>query len=321
MVQKTERPIETSLSAYSIIQDLKNTQANITFGQLINIAPSVRAELSKGLRRPKDTETTANTFGNQTKLTALCCAATVNNIPITLIVDSGASGSVVSKAFLDEHKIHVERASTTIMTGITGSRIKPIGAIDNFPVTVAGLTMPVTVDVTEALSYSVIVGNDWLTKVKAVIDYQSPSLTINVKGRQQHIPCTINNRPGELITPPPRSTYKNEEYKDSSDKSDESSYLYNETELVGSQERPLGQINWGKLQADEMRYFSVKEKAHPTKQGITIDQRLYSWQEIQAIHGRFQMGKKKKHKHWHGPSARCWCNNPLYSPTDQCNNC
>jgi hypothetical protein len=207
------------------------------------------------------------------------------------------------------------------MTNINGDRRKPLGAIDNFPVTVAGLTMPVTVDVTEALSYSVIVGNDWLTKVKAVIDYQSPSLTINVKGRQQHIPCTINNRLGELITPSPRPIYKDEEYEDSSDESDESSYLYNETELVGSQERPLGQINWGKLQADEMKYFSVREKAYSTKQGITIDQRLYLWQEIQAIHGRFQMSGKKKHKHWHGPGVRCWCDNPLYSPTDQCNNC
>ena len=181
--------------------------------------------------------------------------------------------------------------------------------------------MPVTVDVTEALSYSVIVGNDWLTKVKAVIDYQSPSLTINVKGKQHHIPCTINSRPGEMIIPPPRPVYLEDD--DSSDESDDedSNFLYNETELVGSQERPLNQIDWGKLDADEMKYFSVREKAYPTKQGITIDQRLYPWQEIQAIHGRFQMGGKKKPRHWHGPCARCWCNTPLYSPTAQCNNC
>ena len=41
MGQKTERPIEKAVDTYSIIQDLKNTQANITFGQLIQIAPAV----------------------------------------------------------------------------------------------------------------------------------------------------------------------------------------------------------------------------------------------------------------------------------------
>ena len=42
--------ISKALTPYSIIQDLKDQLANITFGQLLQVAPSIRAELIQGLR-------------------------------------------------------------------------------------------------------------------------------------------------------------------------------------------------------------------------------------------------------------------------------
>ena len=47
---KATAPINKSIIPYSIIKDLKDQKANITFGQLLAIAPSVRSELNKGLR-------------------------------------------------------------------------------------------------------------------------------------------------------------------------------------------------------------------------------------------------------------------------------
>ena len=37
------------------------------------------------------------------RTTALCCSAQVRGAPITLVVDTGASGSVAGKQFLDDH--------------------------------------------------------------------------------------------------------------------------------------------------------------------------------------------------------------------------
>jgi hypothetical protein len=100
-------PITKAIQPYSIIQDLKDQKANITFGQLLQIAPSIRIELVNGLRRKREEEISA--YNNiSTRTTALCCSANVTSIPITLIIDSGASGSVVSKTFLDKHGLTIE---------------------------------------------------------------------------------------------------------------------------------------------------------------------------------------------------------------------
>ena len=101
-------PLYQNLDPYAILQDLQNTKANITFGQLLQVAPEVRKDLIKGMCKPK--EENINVFNNQpsTRTTALCCSASIGKVPITLIVNTGASGSVVSKCFLDDHGFKIE---------------------------------------------------------------------------------------------------------------------------------------------------------------------------------------------------------------------
>jgi hypothetical protein len=141
------------------------------------------------LRRKREEETSA--YNNiSTRTTALCCSANVTGIPITLIIDSGASGSVVSKTFLDKHGLTIERPSNVTMTNINGIKTIPLGAIDNFPITVGKVTSPIKVDVTDATTYSVIAGNDWLMQVKATIDYDTANLTIRNGEKRYQIPCT-----------------------------------------------------------------------------------------------------------------------------------
>ena len=246
---KATAPINKSIILYSIIKDLKDQKANITFGQLLAIALSVRSELNKGLRRTKE-ETSA--FNNQlsSRTTALCCSAMVNGIPITLIIDSGASGSIISKSFIDDHGITIERPSNVTMTNINGERRVPLGAIDNFPISVGTITAPIKVDVTEAKTYSVIAGNDWLMQVKATIDYASANLTIRDNDKTIHIPCTyVQDNPG-LVKPPIQSLPQEQqasshqvpleqEFDDESEDEDDGEYLFNETETTAIQERSI----------------------------------------------------------------------------------
>src|SRR4051812_5053260 len=193
-------PIARAIEPYSIIQDLKDQKANITFGQLLQVAPSIRAELTHGLRKKKE-ETSAFNSLPSTRTTALYYAANINSIPITLIVDSGASSSVVSKVFLDDHNIHIERPSTVTMTNINGIKTTPLGAIDNFPITVGTITTPIKVDVTDAKTYSVIVGNDWLIHMRATIDYATANLTIRNDECLYQFPCTYLQERGEPVAP------------------------------------------------------------------------------------------------------------------------
>jgi len=56
------------------------------------------------------------------------------------------------------------------MSDINGESKQPLGAIDEFPITLAGIIIPADVDITEARTYSVVVGMDWLNKIKAKLD-------------------------------------------------------------------------------------------------------------------------------------------------------
>ena len=75
---------------------------------------------------------------------------------------------------------------------------KPLGEVLNFPITIQGVTIPADiVVVTDAQSYSVIVGNDWLSKVKALIDYQNSVMMITWQGQDLEIPVKYTEMPLE----------------------------------------------------------------------------------------------------------------------------
>lgn len=253
----------------------------------------------KGLRRTKEEE--VNTFGYQpnNSTTALCCAANIDGIPITLIIDSGASGSVVSKSFLDDHNLKIERPSTVTMTNINGVRSVPLGAIDNFPITIGTATIPIKVDVTESTTYSVIAGNDWLRLVQATIDYSTASLTIRHEQKVIHIPCTYQkDNNGPMVHPPPQSqtivpnTSTGEVDPEDSEDEEEPQYLMNTTEIIGHQERSLEKIKWGPLPIDELRYLPRQKGVMPQKHGIAIGRNLHTWDQIQMLHANLQRTRK-----------------------------
>ena len=138
-------------SAYDILEDLVDAQAKISFGQLIRTSPEQRLKLSKGLRkpmRPKRIPKRKTMIGQKLRTTSAWCEAKIGTVPIDLILDTGASGCVVSHEFLKKWNIKIQRKSEVAMTDITGTVNHPLGAIDNFPITVDKLTIPADVDVT-----------------------------------------------------------------------------------------------------------------------------------------------------------------------------
>ncbi|PKC00583.1 hypothetical protein RhiirA5_427964 [Rhizophagus irregularis] len=60
----------------------------------------------------------------------------------------------------------------------------PIGEVLNFPITVQGIEVPIDMVVTESETYSVIVGNNLLRKVKANIDYKTSTIIIISDAKQ-----------------------------------------------------------------------------------------------------------------------------------------
>ena len=91
---------------------------------------------------------------------AVYCDAYVENHPIYLIIDTGSTGSLITKGFLDKIGRKIQESSSVNMVDVNGGKKRSLGKIRNLPINIKGITIPVDVDVSESTNYTVIVGND-----------------------------------------------------------------------------------------------------------------------------------------------------------------
>ncbi|KAG9296927.1 hypothetical protein G9A89_006882 [Geosiphon pyriformis] len=66
----------------------------------------------------------------------------------------------------------------------------PVGEIDNFPFTINRITIPVKVLVMDALQYQALIGNNWLQKANANLNWETQELTISYQEQHAQIPAT-----------------------------------------------------------------------------------------------------------------------------------
>ncbi|EXX63610.1 hypothetical protein RirG_150760 [Rhizophagus irregularis DAOM 197198w] len=185
--------------------------ANITNGQLLAMNPKFGLTIAKQLQKPvirkKDEDSekiqTKNTVNNETpedrgiaelqdlmqantssnsKSSALYCDASIKHIQFPLILDSGSAGSIISLSLLKNLDMEITKASKTVMVNVNGERRRPLGAVSDIPLKIHDQIIPMDAIVTDADSYAAIVGNDWLRKTKAILDYDNDTMTIKWKG-------------------------------------------------------------------------------------------------------------------------------------------
>ncbi|CAB5204608.1 unnamed protein product [Rhizophagus irregularis] len=68
--------ISLHVPPYSMVDDIKNQQARITFGQLLEVAPKCRSELIRGIRKPTVRKMNLGEQEIEDTATALYCDAT-----------------------------------------------------------------------------------------------------------------------------------------------------------------------------------------------------------------------------------------------------
>ena len=106
---------------------------------------------------------------------------------INVIFDTGSKGCAISKQFLDRKKQSIDGSSSIKLIDIQGNRVTPLGEKNNIQINIEGIDLSADMVVTESKDYNIILGNDWLSKVKAKIDYNGQ--------------LTISTEQGEIITP------------------------------------------------------------------------------------------------------------------------
>ncbi|KAG9289290.1 hypothetical protein G9A89_007851 [Geosiphon pyriformis] len=118
-------------------------------------------------------------------ITAMYTDAKVKGKSIKLILDSGSASSIITRQLMDQLGHRVDQAASARIITANGATKTPISKIDNFPFEVNGIVTSIKVLVMEATQYQALVGNDWLFKVNATLDWNTQELQLTYQG--QHI--------------------------------------------------------------------------------------------------------------------------------------
>ncbi|KAG9288921.1 hypothetical protein G9A89_019543 [Geosiphon pyriformis] len=180
---KLEPPkIVQKSGSYSVVKNLIKTLAHITFGQLIT-HPQFRKNLHKLLISKKKTPKT-NKHSHQagladnSNITLLICKAQVASYFIDLILDSRSFVSVIAKHFFEAIGRKIDKPFTRPITNIHGNKKKSLDIAKAIFVCINSISIETDMEVSKAKEYTIIVGNKWLKKTKALLDYELCKLTI-----------------------------------------------------------------------------------------------------------------------------------------------
>jgi hypothetical protein len=191
--RKSRQPIQlpitenSSRPTYNILQDLGSSQANITFSQLVAASPQIRQQLAKGLRPKRQIQVQVRNYTERNQssnlVTTLQIEVEVEGKPTRAICDTGSTISIISDKFRSQLRRNIDRPANYTVLAVDGQKSRPLGYIDDLPITVEGLQIPITVAVMKNVNYSLLLGNDFLAAGRARVDF--PERTVQFqKGRQ-----------------------------------------------------------------------------------------------------------------------------------------
>ncbi|KAG9298954.1 hypothetical protein G9A89_020267 [Geosiphon pyriformis] len=124
---------------------------------------------------------------------AMYTEVTVNNTPIKLILNSRSTGSIITLQLVNQLGFKVDYAVTFQIITANGSTKLFHGKIDSFPFEINSIVIPTKVSVMDATQYQALIGNNWLTKANATLNWTTQELLINYNSHQAKIPATCGH--------------------------------------------------------------------------------------------------------------------------------
>ncbi|KAG9294196.1 hypothetical protein G9A89_021555 [Geosiphon pyriformis] len=126
-------------------------------------------------------------------ITTIYTEATINNTSIKLILDSGSIGSIVILQLVNQLGFKVDHATTSQIITANESTKLFYGEIDSFSFEINGIVISTKVLVMNTTQYQVLVGNNWLTKANATLNWTTQELLINYNSHQARISATCGH--------------------------------------------------------------------------------------------------------------------------------
>ncbi|KAG9306648.1 hypothetical protein G9A89_004195 [Geosiphon pyriformis] len=120
---------------------------------------------------------------------AMYTDAKINGHSIKLIFNSCLADSIITRQLMDQLGCRVDCTASAKIITVDGATKTPIGEINDFPIKVNDIIVPIKVLVMKATQYQALVGNDWLFKTNAMLDWTTQKLVLSQNGRHTRVPA------------------------------------------------------------------------------------------------------------------------------------
>ncbi|GBC14645.1 ribonuclease H-like domain-containing protein [Rhizophagus irregularis DAOM 181602=DAOM 197198] len=190
-------PIE-NVNEFDIAKYISDLPCGLSIGQATAQLPVYRKGLIQSMRRKREKIDNNNYIGEsyyrdsnseeETSTTAAKCEFHINQQPVIAVIDSGAAVSIMTTAMMKTLKLTIDGPSEYVIKTANGTRVRSLGEIQNLPLKVRNLIIKTNVQIIESSDSVFILGNNWMRKVNAALDWDKKTLTIRYNGRSTTVP-------------------------------------------------------------------------------------------------------------------------------------
>ena len=162
----------------------------MTLREVLNVSPKAKQQVTRAVsgQKPRYEEKAAiNAATEKRVITSAYADALINGRIAETVIDTGAARSMMAKSFADRIGWEIEEPADSIYITADGKEVTPLGKFLDVPVKFGEVTVTVDMSVSDADTYDVILGNDWLRKAKATIDVNAEKMMIMAKGIKQRV--------------------------------------------------------------------------------------------------------------------------------------
>ncbi|CAB4485769.1 unnamed protein product [Rhizophagus irregularis] len=190
-------PIE-NVNEFDIAKYISDLPCDLSIGQATAQLPVYRKGLIQSMRRKREKIDNNNYIGEsyygdfnseeETPTTATKCEFHINQQPVIAVIDSGVAVSIMTTAIMKTLKLTIDGPSEYVIKTANGTRVRSLGEIQNLPLKVRNSIIKTNVQIIESSDSVFILGNNWMRKVNAALNWNKKTLTIRYNGRSITVP-------------------------------------------------------------------------------------------------------------------------------------
>ncbi|GBC00311.1 hypothetical protein RclHR1_38090001 [Rhizophagus clarus] len=244
-------PIE-QLTEFNIANYLRDLPCGLSVGQAAHEIPKYHSGLIRAVRRTREKETNfieRNDSPDLDQTTATRCELYVGKEPISAVIDSGAVTSIITKSLMKQLGYQIDQPSNMVIVTANGTRIRALGMIAALPIHLSHIIVQTPVHVLDSQDDVLILGNDWLRRVNAIVNWRAEKLSVHYKGRTVNVPLIF------MVT---KALINAESLEEEEEEEDDEEY--ENEELV---EAPLYYLHTWDSDSDNLEYNSWMEMHSP----------------------------------------------------------